>query len=97
MGVEVEVGWRSDGEGRGKGRKEEAEKDSGSEVGQGVQNIPRGKRILKILKMTSVIASWARACTLEFLIRRHQSQQANLITTVRSMMIMAGKVSSTTE
>lgn len=32
----------------------------------------RGKRMLKLLNTTSVRASWARACTLELRISRHQ-------------------------
>ena len=45
--------------------------------------------MLKMLKMTSVMASWARACTLEFLTSRHQNQQPNLITTVLAMITIA--------
>lgn len=45
--------------------------------------------ILKMLKMTSVMASCARAWTLEFLMRRHQSQQRPLTPTVLDMITMA--------
>src|SRR5579871_3799481 len=50
--------------------------------------------MLQILKMTSVIASCANAWTLEFLMRRHQSQQRALIRTVLAIMIIAEYPSS---
>lgn len=53
--------------------------------------------ILNMLKTTSVIASAAKACTLEFLTRRHQNQHRPLMTTVLDMMIIAGRVSSMME
>lgn len=62
----------------------------------GRTNLLRGKMILKMLKTTSVIASCARASTLEFLMSRHQSQHKNLITTVEAMIAIAGIVSCTT-
>jgi hypothetical protein len=53
--------------------------------------------MLKMLNTTSVMASCANACTLEFLINRHHSQQANLMTTVLAMMMIAGRPSWTME
>lgn len=49
-----------------------------------------GKKIDPVLNITSVTASSARACTLEFLMSRHQSQQSPLTKTVLAMMTMAG-------
>jgi len=57
----------------------------------------RGNIILKMLKITSVIASCASACTLEFLTSRHQNQQAALIRTVLDIIMIAGRPSSMTE
>lgn len=53
--------------------------------------------MLNMLKTTSVMASWARACTLEFLIMRHHSQHPNLMRTVLAMMMMDGRPSWTME
>ena len=50
-----------------------------------------------MLKITSVIASCARACTLEFLMRRHQSQHNALMKTVLDIMMIAGSVNSMIE
>lgn len=47
--------------------------------------------MLKVLKTTSVIASWARAWTLEFLIRRHHSQQKSFMRTVLAMILTTGR------
>jgi hypothetical protein len=54
-----------------------------------------GNRIEPVLKMTSVTASSARACTLEFLTSRHQNQHRPLMAMVPIMMAMAGMPSST--
>lgn len=52
----------------------------GASLTVGTQN--RKNVLLKTLKTTSVMASCAKACTLELLIKRHQSQQPNLMNTV---------------
>ena len=51
----------------------------------------------KILKMTSVIASCAKAWTELFLIRRHHNQHPSFMSTVDAMMTMAGIPSRTIE
>lgn len=58
--------------------------------------VPSGKTILKKLKTTSVMASCARAWTLELLINRHQNQQRPFTTTVLPMMTPDGTVKFTT-
>jgi hypothetical protein len=54
------------------------------------KDTPMGNRIEPVLKMTSVMASEARACTLEFFTRRHQTQQRPLMKIVPAMIPMAG-------
>jgi hypothetical protein len=58
-------------------------------------NILSGKMIEKVLNTTSVIASWASACTEELFISRHHSQHKNLIATVEAMMTNAAVESLT--
>jgi hypothetical protein len=42
--------------------------------------------MLKVLKTQSVMASWASACTLEFLINLHQNQQKPLMATTENLV-----------
>ena len=51
--------------------------------------------MLNKLKITSVIASCAKAWTLEFFTSRHQSQHNSFTSTVAPMMAIEGIVSST--